>query len=149
MVFTEMFFKKGRNKHFQIECFPIKQKYMADIKMYFKKAIMECEKEWSMNKKLVEMKDKCITKSLPKGLSYFWVSFGPSNDSYGHVIEDEQDFSRNFAYEVIAGLLDIDRFKYTKPRNESFDEQFQRVSKFKQIWKQIEETVDTPLLTDD
>ncbi|XP_053205451.1 CWF19-like protein 2 [Panonychus citri] len=136
VVFIEMYLKKGRNKHFQIECFPIKKKYLSDCKMYFKKAILECEMEWSMNKKLVEIKDKCITKSIPKGLSYFWVSFGPTNDSFGHVIEEEQYFPKHFGYEVISGLLDIDRFKYTKPRPESYEQQVERANKFRAIWNQ-------------
>lgn len=97
-VFIEIFFKRSNQNHFQIECLPIKKKLLPDAKMYYRKAIMECEAEWSMNKKLIDAKDKCITSSIPKGLSYFWVSFGPTNDSYGHVIEEEQYFPKDFGH---------------------------------------------------
>lgn len=144
-IFIETYFKRSHRKHFQIECLPIKKRLLPDARMYFKKAILECEGEWSMNKKLIDAKDKPITSSIPKGLSYFWVTFGSTNDSFGHVIEEEKYFPKHFGYEVIAGLLDIDRFKYTKPRMESFDEQSTRVSNFKINWKKHNLTDDTSL----
>lgn len=60
------------------------------------KALLECEIEWSINKKLVSLKDKDIRHAIPNGLSYFMIEFA-SNPGYAHVIEDEQIFPRNFA----------------------------------------------------
>jgi len=61
--------------------------------MSFKKSISECEREWSINKKLVTV-DRQVTRCLPKGLSYFWVQFGVHHDGYAHVIENDQDFDK-------------------------------------------------------
>ncbi len=59
---------------------------------------MECESEWSDNKKLVELAKKGgdIRRAIPKGFSYFAVDFGLQS-GYAHVIEDEQRFPANFA----------------------------------------------------
>lgn len=35
-IFMEIYFRKSKHHHFQIECLPIKQKYFADAKMYFR-----------------------------------------------------------------------------------------------------------------
>ena len=55
------------------------------------KAIQESEKEWSQNKKLVDLSKKDIRHSIPKGFPYFSVNFG-LQDGFAHVIEDEQSF---------------------------------------------------------
>lgn len=60
-------------------------------------AIQECESEWSHNKKLITLsKERGIRQSVPKGLPYFHIDFGLQN-GFAHVIEDEQEFPRNFA----------------------------------------------------
>ena len=55
------------------------------------KAIQESEKEWSQNKKLVDLSKKDVRHSIPKGFPYFSVNFG-LQDGFAHVIEDEQSF---------------------------------------------------------
>ena len=55
------------------------------------KAIQESEKEWSQNEKLVDLSNKDIRHSIPKGFPYFSVNFG-LQDGFAHVIEDEQSF---------------------------------------------------------
>lgn len=59
---------------------------------------MECEGEWSDNKKLIELAGKGgdIRRAIPKGFSYFSVDFGLQS-GYAHAIEDEQSFPANFA----------------------------------------------------
>lgn len=64
--------------------------------IYFKKALLDCEAEWSMNKKVVDLKGKNIRKGVPKGLPYFWIDFG-MDPGFAHVIEDQQLFPRTFA----------------------------------------------------
>ena len=59
--------------------------------MISQKAIQESEKEWSQNKKLVDLSKKDIRHSIPKGFPYFSVNFG-LQDGFAHVIEDEQSF---------------------------------------------------------
>jgi len=136
VVFMETYLKRSHtNRHLTVECIPIKSKYESEAKIFFKKAIMECESEWALNKQLIEIKDKPITRLIPKGLSYFWVTFGPKNIGFAHVIENEDSFSRHFGKEVIAGLLDIEPNKWLNSKNQSYDQQFQRVVDFKNNWK--------------
>jgi len=60
------------------------------------KAILECETEWSTNKKLVDLGGRDVRKAVPKGLPYFAVDFGMQS-GFAHVIEDEKEFPNNFA----------------------------------------------------
>lgn len=71
---------------------------------------------------------------LPNKLPHFWVTFGSSNEGYGHVIEDEQSFQWNFAHEIIAGLLDIEARKWRKPRKMSYDQLNELASNLKKNW---------------
>lgn len=57
---------------------------------------MECESEWSSNKKVVDLKGKNVRKAIPKGLPYFAVDFG-MQPGYAHVIEEKRLFPNNFA----------------------------------------------------
>lgn len=61
------------------------------------KALLECETEWSINKKIVDLKHKDIRHAVPNSLSYFMVEFTSCSSGYAHVIEDEELFPKNFA----------------------------------------------------
>lgn len=71
---------------------------------------MECETEWAINKKIVDLKNKDLRRAIPNGLPYFMVQFG-NNGGYAHVIEDERMFPTNFA-EVNQNSLLIIHKKY-------------------------------------
>jgi len=58
--------------------------------------LLECEIEWSINKKIVDLISKDIRHAVPNGLSYFVVEFA-SHPGYAHVIENEEMFPQNFA----------------------------------------------------
>lgn len=105
LVFCELFNRKNK-KHMEIDCLPIPEDALEEARMFFKKEILDHGSEWSLNKKLVEIKEKHVTRSLPKGLSYFWVTFDDTGKGFGHVIEDESRFPRNFGREIVQGLLD-------------------------------------------
>lgn len=120
VIFTELWVR-GRKKydnHLVIECLPIPDDAFDEAWMYFKKGIQESESEWSTNKSVVDLKGKPLNRCLPDGLSYFWVTFGPTNEGYGHVIEDESRFPPSFAHEIIAGVIDIDPMKWKRPRKD-------------------------------
>lgn len=123
-----------------IECVPLPKEEGDMAPIYFKKAIDECEMEWSQNKKLISLKGKDIRKAVPKGLPYFSVSFG-MEEGYAHVIEDEQIFPKNFAQEIIGGMLDIHHSKWRKPKKQSFDEGSKRVLEFSKLWKNFDCTI--------
>lgn len=136
-VFYEIY--KGRYKfpHMQLECVPLPKKVGELAPIYFKKALLECETEWSMNKKIIDLENKDVRKAIPNGLSYFMVEF-ETNKGYAHIIEDEQMFPKNFAEEIIGGMLDLDHDMWRKPRKENFDQQREKVLKFSEIWKKYE-----------
>lgn len=105
LVFCELYNRKCK-KHVEIDCLPIPENLLEEARMFFKKEILDHGSEWSLNKKLVEIKDKHVTRSLPQGLSYFWVTFDDTGKGFGHVIEDESRFPRNFGREIVKGLLE-------------------------------------------
>lgn len=131
-------FVSGGN-HFQIHCFAIKEKHYERSRMCFKQALQANESEWSMNKKLIQTNERRIQRYLPKGLSYFWICFDDLRNGFGHVIENEENFSRYFGLEVLSGLLNKD-FNPTKlKQRESFDEQFERCRDFKVLYSKFKE----------
>ncbi|KAF4527529.1 hypothetical protein B566_EDAN015629 [Ephemera danica] len=132
-----VFFETARNlrnfPHMVMECVPLDQESGNLAPIYFKKAILECETEWSTNKKLVELAGKGVRRSIPKGLPYFAVCFG-NDDGFGHVIEDEKQFPYNFAQETIGGILDLDHQLWRKKQNENFEQQRKKVLAFAKDW---------------
>ncbi|XP_044761112.1 CWF19-like protein 2 homolog [Coccinella septempunctata] len=120
--------------HMVLECIPIPKNKSELAPIYFKKGIEESETEWSHNKKLISLKNRDVIKAVPKGLPYFFVSFGMT-EGFAHIIEDQNMFPNNFAQEIIGGMLDIHHSKWRKPRRESFDLQKSRVYEFKKWWK--------------
>ncbi|EFN77364.1 CWF19-like protein 2 [Harpegnathos saltator] len=133
-IFFEVYKKRHRFSHMQLECIPLPKDIGESAPMYFKKALLECETEWSMNKKIIDLKNKNIRHAVPNGLSYFMIEFA-SHPGYAHVIEDEEMFPKNFAEEVIGGMLDLDCNLWRKPRKQSFDEQRVKVLEFTEMWK--------------
>lgn len=135
---TSMHFK--RCPHFVLQCVPVPRDAGDTMPLYFKKAILESETEWSHNKKLVDLSQKNVRKAVPKGLPYFAVDFG-MDGGFAHVIEDEKMFPRNFAEEIIGGVLDLSPQLWRKPPREKFNEQRQKVLKFAELWKPYDWTV--------
>ncbi|XP_066148124.1 CWF19-like protein 2 homolog [Euwallacea fornicatus] len=139
-IFFEIAVGFHRYPHMVLECVPMNKGDAALAPMFFKKAIDESETEWSQNKKLVSLKGRDVRKVVPKELSYFSVSFG-MNEGFAHVIEDEKLFPKNFAQEIIGGILDLDHSLWRKPVRESFDVQSKRVLSFSREWKKYDPTV--------
>jgi diadenosine tetraphosphate (Ap4A) HIT family hydrolase len=139
VVFFETAKNLDRYPHMYIECVPVDKEEGDMAPIYFKKAIDECEMEWAQNKKLVSLKGKDVRKAIPKGLSYFFVSFG-MEEGFAHVIEDEKSFPINFAQEIIGGMLDLHHSKWRKPKTQAFDEQSKRTLEFSQQWNSFDHT---------
>ena len=129
---TAMGFKK--HPHMVLECIPISDDLGSMAPMYFQKAIQECENEWTDNKKLIKLKDKRISRNVPKGLPYFHVDFG-MDSGFAHVIEEEAEFSRRFGHEIVGGMMDIDARTFRNPSWEGFDLQKKKVLEFSSMWK--------------
>lgn len=96
VVFFETAFNFKNYPHMLLHCVPVPYESGELLPIYFKKAILECEKEWAQNKQVVNVSKFDVKRVIPKGLPYFMVHFGMDN-GFAHVIEDEQRFPRNFA----------------------------------------------------
>ena len=131
VIFVECFRSSNKFFHMSVECIPVRKSAFTEAPMFFKKAIMESEEEWSMNKKLVDLKNNDVRKTIPKGLSYFTVQFGMEKGGFAHVIEDCRLFPRYFARQVLGGMLDLDDFLIHKPTPLSMEKQLESVKKFK------------------
>ncbi|XP_012861688.1 CWF19-like protein 2 [Echinops telfairi] len=94
-VFLETNMSMKKQYHMVYECIPLPKEVGDMAPIYFKKAIMESDEEWSMNKKLIDLSSKDIRKSVPRGLPYFSVDFGLQG-GFAHVIEDQHKFPHYF-----------------------------------------------------
>ncbi|NXA21317.1 C19L2 protein, partial [Ibidorhyncha struthersii] len=94
-VFLETNTSMKKQYHMVYECIPLPKEVGDMAPIYFKKAIMESDEEWSVNKKLIDLSSKDVRKSVPKGLPYFSVDFGLQG-GFAHIIEDQHKFPHYF-----------------------------------------------------
>uniref|UniRef100_A0A8D3E001 CWF19-like protein 2 n=1 Tax=Scophthalmus maximus TaxID=52904 RepID=A0A8D3E001_SCOMX len=133
-VFMETHMNPRRRQHMVLECIPLPRELGDMAPIYFKKAIMECDEEWAMNKKLVDLSSKDIRQAIPRGLPFFAVDFGLQG-GFAHVIENEQKFPHYFGKEVVGGMMDLEPRRWRKLIRENFDDQRKKVLQFAQWWK--------------
>ncbi|XP_051464783.1 CWF19-like protein 2 isoform X2 [Apus apus] len=133
-VFLETNMSMKKRYHMIYECIPLPKEVGDMAPIYFKKAIMESDEEWSVNKKLIDLSSKDIRKSVPKGLPYFSVDFGLQG-GFAHVIEDQHKFPHYFGKEIIGGMLDLEPRLWRKGVRQNFEDQRKKVLQFAQWWK--------------
>ncbi|KAM9468571.1 CWF19-like protein 2 isoform 1-T1 [Clarias gariepinus] len=133
-VFLETHMNPKKRMHMLYECIPLPRELGDMAPIYFKKAIMECDEEWAMNKKVVDLASKNIRQAVPRGLPYFSVDFGLQG-GFAHVIENQDKFPYYFGKEVLGGMLDLEPRRWRKPIRENFDDQRKKVLQFSQWWK--------------
>ncbi|XP_029508453.2 CWF19-like protein 2 isoform X1 [Oncorhynchus nerka] len=133
-VFMETHMNPKRRQHMVLECIPLPRELGDMAPIYFKKAIMECDEEWAMNKKVVDLSSKDIRHAVPRGLPYFSVDFGLQG-GFAHVIENEHKFPHYFGKEIVGGMLDVEPRIWRKSIRENFDDQRKKVLEFSQWWK--------------
>ncbi|XP_028276162.1 CWF19-like protein 2 [Parambassis ranga] len=133
-VFMETHMNLRRRLHMVLECIPLPRELGDMAPIYYKKAIMECDEEWAMNKKVVDLSQKNVRQAIPRGLPYFAVDFGLQG-GFAHVIENEQKFPHYFGKEVVGGMLDLEPRRWRKTIKENFDDQRKKVLQFAQWWK--------------
>ena len=134
VVFMETYSStKGKN-HMYIECIPLPKEIGELAPMYFKKAIMESDEEWSDNCKVIDTSKKGVRGSIPIGLPYFFVEFG-TDGGFAHIIENQDKFPRYFGREVCGGMLDAEPRLWLKPPRESFEKQKQKVLRLSEWWR--------------
>ncbi|XP_027634139.2 CWF19-like protein 2 [Falco peregrinus] len=133
-VFLETNMSTKKRYHMVYECIPLPKEVGDMAPIYFKKAIMESDEEWSMNKKLIDLSSKDVRKSVPKGLPYFSVDFGLQG-GFAHVIEDQHKFPHYFGKEIIGGMLDLEPQLWRRGIRQNFEGQRKKVLQFAQWWK--------------
>ncbi|KAM3935282.1 CWF19-like protein 2 [Leptodactylus fuscus] len=138
-VFLETNINLKKRFHLVYECIPLPKEVGDMAPIYFKKAIMESDEEWSMNKKLIDLSTKDVRRAVPKGLPYFSVDFGLQG-GFAHVIEDHNKFPHYFGKEIIGGMLDLEPRVWRKAVRENFDDQRKKVLQFAQWWKAFDFT---------
>ncbi|XP_059123244.1 CWF19-like protein 2 [Peromyscus eremicus] len=138
-IFLETNMGMKKQYHMIYECIPLPREVGDMAPIYFKKAIMESDEEWSMNKKLIDLSSKDIRKSVPRGLPYFAVDFGLQG-GFAHVIENQHKFPHYFGKEIIGGMLDLEPRLWRKGIGESFEDQRKKVLQFAQWWKPFDVT---------
>ncbi|XP_038618020.1 CWF19-like protein 2 isoform X2 [Tachyglossus aculeatus] len=138
-VFLETHTSMKKRYHMVYECIPLPKQVGDMAPIYFKKAILESDEEWSMNKKLIDLASRDIRKSVPKGLPYFSVDFGLQG-GFAHVIEDQHKFPHYFGKEIIGGMLDLEPRLWRKGIRENFDDQRKKSLQFAQWWKPFDFT---------
>eukprot|EP01116_Phalansterium_solitarium_P017099 TRINITY_DN412_c2_g1_i1.p1 TRINITY_DN412_c2_g1~~TRINITY_DN412_c2_g1_i1.p1 ORF type:complete len:808 (-),score=348.54 TRINITY_DN412_c2_g1_i1:213-2636(-) len=138
-VFVETVMELKRQTHTVLECIPLPAADAEQAPIYFKKAILESESEWSQHKKLISTVGKGIRRSIPGGFAYFHVEFD-TDGGFAHVIEDDKRFSRHFGREVIAGMLDIDTDVWMRPKNDTADSAKLKLKAFLQAWSPFDWT---------
>ncbi|XP_036392810.1 CWF19-like protein 2 isoform X2 [Megalops cyprinoides] len=139
-VFLETHMNPKRRHHMVYECIPLPRELGDMAPIYFKKAIMESDEEWAMNKKLVDLSSKDVRCAVPKGLPYFSVDFGLQG-GFAHIIENEQKFPHYFGKEILGGMLDLEPRRWRKPIRENFDDQRKKVLQFAKWWKPFDCTI--------
>jgi len=95
IIFFESAMNLKKQRHGFIECVPLDLKEGQQARLYFKKALMESESEWSDHKKIIDTTGRGVKRSIPEGFPYFNVEFG-IDGGYAHVIEDERKFPHYF-----------------------------------------------------
>ncbi|KAM7325828.1 hypothetical protein ACRRTK_016081 [Alexandromys fortis] len=138
-IFLETNMGMKKQYHMVYECIPLPREMGDMAPIYFKKAIIESDEEWSMNKKLIDLSSKDIRKSVPRSLPYFAVEFGLQG-GFAHVIEDQHKFPRYFGKEIIGGMLDLEPRLWKKGIRESFEDQRKKALQFAQWWKPFDVT---------
>uniref|UniRef100_A0A8C7ZH44 CWF19-like protein 2 n=1 Tax=Oryzias sinensis TaxID=183150 RepID=A0A8C7ZH44_9TELE len=133
-VFMETHMNPRRKLHMVLECIPLPRELGDMAPIYFKKAIMECDEEWAMNKKIVDLSSRDIRQAVPRGLPYFAVDFGLQG-GFAHVIENEQKFPHYFGKEIVGGMMDVEPRRWRKSIRENFDDQRKKVLQFAAWWK--------------
>ena len=139
VVFMETCFSTKGKRHMCIECIPIPREAGELAPMYFKKAIMESDEEWSDNRKVIDTSKKGVRGSLPTGLPYFFAEFG-TDGGFAHIIENQDKFPHYFGKEVCGGMLDAEPRLWLKPPRENFERQKEKVVQLSEWWSPFDWT---------
>ncbi|KRX06794.1 hypothetical protein PPERSA_11439 [Pseudocohnilembus persalinus] len=136
VIFIENATKLNDIPHCIIECIVLPRKMQSQSELYFRKSIDELDGEWSVHKKRIDISREKggIMKQIPQNFPYFYVDFGLSY-GYAHVIENEAEFSKNFAHEIIATIMKLELPNVLNPKKLDKNEIFDKKIKFQKVWE--------------
>eukprot|EP00743_Colponemidia_sp_Colp-15_P010631 GILK01011738.1.p1 GENE.GILK01011738.1~~GILK01011738.1.p1 ORF type:complete len:743 (-),score=142.08 GILK01011738.1:2773-4923(-) len=115
VIFVETVMQLSQQRHTYLEVYPVANEVADLAPIYFKKAIQESDAEWGTHIQLIDTRGKGVRRALPKSFAYFHVDFDGTG-GFAHVIEDERRFKRDFAREVIGGMLELEPEQYLRPK---------------------------------
>lgn len=133
VIFFESVLNLRKQYHTVVHCVPLTRDEGEFAPMIFKKAILECDTQWSQNKKLIDTREKGLRRSVPKGFPYFSVEF-EMGGGFAHVVEDETLFPRHFGQEILGNILDVPPRTWLNPKKERFEDQKRIVMAFSKKW---------------
>jgi hypothetical protein len=110
MIFLEASMEFGSLRHAFVDCVALPANLRTDPHGFFKKALMECDAEWSQHKSLFDTSDPSsggLRKAIPKNFPYLYVDFR-LDQGYAHVVEDEELVGLGFLRKLAAGLLGLE-----------------------------------------
>jgi len=122
-----------------IECVPMPRDLFLDAPLFFKKAILESDEEWSVNKKLIDTSEKGLWKSVPNNFPFFSVEFGEMG-GFAHVIEDQRMFRPQWGKEILCGMLGEPAQLVLRAKRAPVHVERQRVEEFKKGWHRFDWT---------
>merc|ERR1712232_259467 len=98
----------GAGPHGMVAVYPIELGLLAEARSYWKKTFDDAEDEFiTQHKKVIQTDAKGgVRKADPKGFAYVHVDFSLGG-GYAHIIEDANEFPRNFARDTIAGMCEL------------------------------------------
>jgi len=137
VVFLETVLHRQKRWHTYIDAIPVPRDVAGDAPLYFKKALLEADVEWSAHesKRVIDTRDKGgIAKCVPDQFAYFHAEFGP-NGGFAHVVEDEATWSKHFGMEVLGGMMDLPPNAYIRPKRQSMEGDIKRVCSFLRKWE--------------
>ena len=107
VIFLETCMKPSQQKHTVVEAIPLPGGKAAQASGYFKTNLetISAEEEFeAVHKRIIDTRGKGLRASIPKNFPYFHVEFG-INGGYLHMIEDEENWDRQFGHHVCAGMI--------------------------------------------
>lgn len=161
MVFFETVLSLRQQKHTYIEAVPIPNDAFAELPAYFKTSLSEVESEWSDHKQIIYFsEERPFQRSMVSKLPYFMIQWDYKGQrGYGHIIESRDDehgyrqagpnnddeavygdgdhlggsgFPKYFAQEIIGSLLDLEPYKWRRPRH--VQGMAQHLARFRASW---------------
>ncbi len=138
-VFLETVLSMQRQRHTTVECIPVPREALQEAPIYFKKAILESDEEWSVNRKLIDTRERGLWRSVPKNFPYFSVEFGLGG-GFAHVIEDETKFRDTWGLEILCGVLGEPAQIVLRARRPPVAVERTQVDAFKKAWKKYDWT---------